>query len=99
MVLKARSISLSYKAYLLMKGATLQHVHQITGQRLRDALSEAKAKGLFLKVDPAVEDAVIKVIEYYSDGEFRHSAKREWMQVSPHPVITFVDQVRRDCRL
>jgi len=77
------------KAYLLLKGASPGHGHD-----LRTALNEAKAKGLVLKVAPAVEEAVMKVSEYYPNG-----GRGEWTQVSPHLVITFVDQVRRDARL
>jgi hypothetical protein len=51
------------KAYLLLKGATMEH-----GHGSRAALNAARAKGLVLKVAPAVEDAVMKASEHYPDG-------------------------------
>jgi len=87
------------KAYLLLNGATLDHLQHGIGHKLQDALSEAKAKGLILKVDPSVEEAVMKVSEYYTDTQFRYTGSGEWTLVSPHLVITFADQVRRDARL
>jgi HEPN domain-containing protein len=77
------------KAYLLLKGATPDPGHD-----LRALLSEAKAKGLVLKVAPAVEEVVMKASELYPDG-----GSGEWTQVYPHLVISFADQVRRDARL
>jgi hypothetical protein len=76
------------KAYLLLKGATLEV------RDLRALLDEAKAKGLALKVAAAVEAEAMKASEYYPDG-----GSGEWTQVSPYLVITFADQVRRDARL
>ena len=87
------------KAYLLLNGASLTHVHHELGHRLRAALSEAKEKGLVLKIDPAVENAVMKVSDYYTDGQSRYSSNGEWSQVPPHSVIVFVDQVQHDARL
>jgi hypothetical protein len=81
------------KAYLLLKGAT----HNDFGPNVRHALQEAKAKGLVLKVDPNVEDTVMKVSDHYADGRF--SPAGEWLELPPQLVITFVDQVRRDARL
>lgn len=81
------------KAYLLLKGATLDHVREL---KLRDALSEAKAKGLTLKVDPSVEREVMKAAEYYTEGQTQSG---EWKLVQPYLIITFADQVRRDARL
>jgi hypothetical protein len=78
------------KAYLMLKGATVDHI----GHELRTVLNEAKAKGLVLKVAPAVEEAVMKASDYYPDG-----GSGEWTLVSPHLVISFADQVRRDARL
>ena len=83
------------KAYLLNKGATLDQVRDI-GPNLRVALLEAKAKGLVLKVDPVVEEAVMKVSDYYTAKSL---GSGEWTSVSPHLVISFADQVRRDIRL
>jgi len=60
----------------------------------RHGLSEAKARGLVLKVGPTVEETVMQVSDHYA--EFHCSA--EWTEVSPHLVITFVDQLRRDAR-
>lgn len=87
------------KAYLLLKGATPDHVHKSIGHDLLAALNEAKAKGLVLKVAPAVEDAVMKVSEYYTDAQFRYTGSGERTLVSPHLVISFANQVRRDARL
>jgi hypothetical protein len=88
-----------FTAYLLLKGVTLDHVRQNIGHDLRTALKEAKAKGLVPKVDPAVENEVMKVSEYYTDAQFRYTGSGEWTAVSPHLVIAFVDQIRRDARL
>ena len=87
------------KAYLLLKGATLEHVQDELGHRLRVALSEAKEKGLVLKVDPSVENAVMSASDYYTDRQSRYSSSGEWSLVPPHSVIVFVDQVQRDARL
>jgi HEPN domain-containing protein len=76
------------KAFLLLKGATLEPGHD-----LRALLKEAEAKGLVLKVPPTVEEAVMRASEYYPDG-----SSGEWTQVYPHLVISFADQVRRDAR-
>jgi hypothetical protein len=76
-------------AYLLLKGATLEHGHD-----LRAALNEAKVRGLALKVAPVVEDAVMKASKNYPDG-----GSGEWTQVSPHLVISYADQVRREARV
>src|SRR5262249_49193143 len=81
------------KAFLLNKGATLDQVRDI-GPNLRVGLLEAKAKGLVLKVDPAVEEAVMKLSDYYTHTKSLGSG--EWTSVSPHLVISFADQVRRD---
>jgi HEPN domain-containing protein len=80
------------KAYLLLKGATLEQGHD-----LRSALNEAKAKGLVLKVAQAVEDVVMKISDYYTTAP--HAGSGGWAKVSPYLVITFADQVRRDARL
>src|SRR6266481_3576396 len=61
------------KAYLLLKGVTLDHVRQNIGHDLRAALKEAKARGLVLKTNPAAEEAVMKVSEYYSGTQFRYT--------------------------
>jgi len=87
------------KAYLLLTGATLEHVHYELGNKLGDALSEAKAKGLVLKVDPSVENVVMKVSDYYTEGQPHYSTSGEWSWVLPHLVIRFVDQVQRDAGL
>ena len=82
-----------------MKGVTVDDLREKFGHRLKDALREAKAKGLALKFDPAAEEAVMEVSELYTDTQLRYTANGQWTLVPLFLVISFVDQVRRDARL
>jgi HEPN domain-containing protein len=94
-----QALELYLKAYLLMKGATVDDLREKIGHRLKDALVEAKAKGLTLKFDPKAEEAVMEVSELYTDTQLRYTANGQWTLVPPFLVISLADQVRRDARL
>ena len=94
-----QALELYLKAYLRMKGVSMDDLQKKFGHRLRDALTEAKANGLKLKFDPDAEDAVMEVSTYYTDTQLRYTAFGEWPLVAPFLVIRFADQVRRDARL
>jgi hypothetical protein len=50
-----QALELYLKACLAMKRATVDDLREEIGHRLKDALREAKAKGLALKFDPALK--------------------------------------------
>jgi HEPN domain-containing protein len=82
------------KSYLLRMGATLDHVHHDIGHKLRDALDEAKSRGLVLKVPSSIEDAIMELSELYSKREFQYRSIGQWKLIPPHIVIDFVDEIR-----
>lgn len=82
-----------------MRGISEKDLQKKFGHRLRDALKEAKAKGLNVSFDPAAEEMVMEVSTYYTDTQLRYTAFGEWPIVPPFLVISFVDKVRSAARL
>ena len=82
------------KSYLLMRGATLEHVHRVIGHKLRDAMADAKSKGLSLNnLAPGFEDSVMKLSELYTKREFQYRNIGQWELLPPDYVIAFVEHV------
>jgi HEPN domain-containing protein len=94
-----QALELYLKAYLRMRGVSVEDLQKKLGHRLRDALKEAKARGLNVAFEPQAEEMVMEVSSYYTDTQFRYTAFGEWPIVPPFLVIKFADQVRGDARL
>ena len=83
------------KAYLLVRGATLDHVKNRVGHRIRDALAEAKAKGLAVQAPKDVEDAVVAMSRDYTARDFQYRSVGEWTLVLPNVAIDYVEAVSK----
>jgi HEPN domain-containing protein len=94
-----QALELYLKGYLRMRAVSVEDLQKKFGHRLRDALKEAKAKGLNVSFDSTAEEMVMEVSTYYTDTQLRYTAFGEWPTVPPFLVIKFVEQVRRDARL
>ena len=88
-----RALELYLKSYLLMRGATLEHVHRVIGHKIQDAMNEAKGKGLTLNLDADFEAAVMKLSELYTKREFQYRSIGQWELLPPDYVIAFVEHI------
>lgn len=89
-----QSLEHHLKGYLLRHGKTLEYVHRQIGHNLRRALTEAKAAGLALKIDPRLETLVMDVGDSYHSKDFQYRSIGEWEIMLPDVLIKFVELVR-----
>lgn len=80
------------KAFLLVKGATVEDVRKI-GHRICYVLEKAEANGFAVPVQKELEEAVLATSSYYTVHDFRYRRVGEWTVVLPNDAIHYAEEV------
>jgi HEPN domain-containing protein len=89
-----QALELYLKAYLLRKGATLQHVTYKIGHSIQLAIKEAEGKGLGLNLDPRFRQTLMEFSDAYKRRDCQYRGNQQGPVFLPGDLISFVDEVR-----